>query len=208
LRNIQERVLQVRMLMNDPESHKKQASSAMSIIADAAANSQSIPFHNSLQSLPSRVSNNSIFDRGNSLSRQIDPLKKRRGATASVVVNASDMDTPSKTSLSISSTESPMTISYQQQSLKPMVTTMKGSSSLDILSTSSSSNPLAPVILDQISTVNNSFIGNATIATPETPIGQVVESGQEQTGRWTREEHEAFLSALQKYGKEWKKSSG
>mmetsp|Transcript_28513 Transcript_28513/g.43107 ORF Transcript_28513/g.43107 Transcript_28513/m.43107 type:complete len:1126 (+) Transcript_28513:144-3521(+) len=39
---------------------------------------------------------------------------------------------------------------------------------------------------------------------PNTP-GRVVESGQEQTGRWTREEHEAFLRALEMYGKEWKK---
>jgi SHAQKYF class myb-like DNA-binding protein len=37
------------------------------------------------------------------------------------------------------------------------------------------------------------------------PGGRVVESGQEQTGRWTREEHEAFLKGLQLYGKEWKK---
>ena len=37
------------------------------------------------------------------------------------------------------------------------------------------------------------------------PGGKVVESGQEHTGRWTKEEHEAFLSALQMYGKEWKK---
>ena len=35
--------------------------------------------------------------------------------------------------------------------------------------------------------------------------GRVVESGQDHTGRWTREEHEAFLSALNQYGKEWKK---
>lgn len=34
---------------------------------------------------------------------------------------------------------------------------------------------------------------------------KVVEQGQEHTGRWTREEHEAFLLALQQYGKEWKK---
>eukprot|EP00548_Thalassiothrix_antarctica_P009026 CAMPEP_0194152770 /NCGR_PEP_ID=MMETSP0152-20130528/53887_1 /TAXON_ID=1049557 /ORGANISM="Thalassiothrix antarctica, Strain L6-D1" /LENGTH=1121 /DNA_ID=CAMNT_0038857549 /DNA_START=103 /DNA_END=3468 /DNA_ORIENTATION=- len=39
---------------------------------------------------------------------------------------------------------------------------------------------------------------------PNTP-GRVVESGQEHTGRWTREEHEAFLGALNMYGKEWKK---
>jgi SHAQKYF class myb-like DNA-binding protein len=39
---------------------------------------------------------------------------------------------------------------------------------------------------------------------PNTP-GRVVETGQEATGRWTKEEHEAFLSALQTYGKEWKK---
>lgn len=43
------------------------------------------------------------------------------------------------------------------------------------------------------------------VNTPETPLGRVVESGQEQTGRWTREEHDAFLQALRKYGKEWKK---
>ena len=39
---------------------------------------------------------------------------------------------------------------------------------------------------------------------PTTP-GRVVETGQEHTGRWTKEEHESFLSALKKYGKEWKK---
>lgn len=38
----------------------------------------------------------------------------------------------------------------------------------------------------------------------DTP-GKVVDSGHEHTGRWTREEHEAFLSALRVYGKEWKK---
>lgn len=30
-------------------------------------------------------------------------------------------------------------------------------------------------------------------------------AGSEQTGRWTRKEHELFLDALKKYGKEWKK---
>jgi SHAQKYF class myb-like DNA-binding protein len=39
---------------------------------------------------------------------------------------------------------------------------------------------------------------------PNTP-GRVVETGQEHTGRWTKEEHEAFLIALKTYGKEWKK---
>lgn len=39
---------------------------------------------------------------------------------------------------------------------------------------------------------------------PNTP-GKVVESGHEQTGRWTKQEHEAFLDALRMYGKEWKK---
>lgn len=38
-----------------------------------------------------------------------------------------------------------------------------------------------------------------------TPLGKVVETGQEHTGRWTKEEHDAFLTALQLYGKEWKK---
>ena len=40
---------------------------------------------------------------------------------------------------------------------------------------------------------------------PLTPVGKVVEAGQEHTGRWTKEEHEAFLAGLQQYGKEWKK---
>ena len=31
---------------------------------------------------------------------------------------------------------------------------------------------------------------------------------QEHIGRWTEEEHEAFLSGLQEYGKEWKKVAG
>lgn len=39
---------------------------------------------------------------------------------------------------------------------------------------------------------------------PSTP-GRVVDTGSEHTGRWTREEHAAFLSALKMYGKEWKK---
>ena len=39
---------------------------------------------------------------------------------------------------------------------------------------------------------------------PNTP-GRVVETGQEHTGRWTKEEHESFLVALKMYGKEWKK---
>lgn len=39
---------------------------------------------------------------------------------------------------------------------------------------------------------------------PNTP-GKVVDTGQEHTGRWTREEHAAFLSALKTHGKEWKK---
>lgn len=39
---------------------------------------------------------------------------------------------------------------------------------------------------------------------PSTP-GRVVQTGQEHTGRWTKEEHDAFLGALKMYGKEWKK---
>ena len=35
--------------------------------------------------------------------------------------------------------------------------------------------------------------------------GKVVEAGQEQTGRWTKQEHEAFLLALRTYRKEWEK---
>ena len=35
--------------------------------------------------------------------------------------------------------------------------------------------------------------------------GRVVETGQEHTGRWTKEEHDNFLIGLKMYGKEWKK---
>ncbi len=47
-----------------------------------------------------------------------------------------------------------------------------------------------------------SFVGGKLDA--NTP-GRLVETGQEQTGRWTKEEHEAFLKGLKLYGKEWKK---
>lgn len=49
--------------------------------------------------------------------------------------------------------------------------------------------------------IPTSNVSGSTAVTP----GRVVESGQEHTGRWTREEHEAFLNALKLYGKEWKK---
>jgi len=48
----------------------------------------------------------------------------------------------------------------------------------------------------------STFVGDKL--DPNTP-GRVVETGQEHTGRWTKEEHEAFLMALKLYGKEWKK---
>lgn len=46
---------------------------------------------------------------------------------------------------------------------------------------------------------------NGGIAVGTSTPGKVVETGQEHTGRWTKAEHEAFLKALQTYGKEWKK---
>ena len=52
---------------------------------------------------------------------------------------------------------------------------------------------------------NNNNNINAPPPAPSSSSTRVVESGQEHTGRWTREEHEAFLSALEQYGKEWKK---
>ncbi|KAL3797410.1 hypothetical protein HJC23_010536 [Cyclotella cryptica] len=47
-------------------------------------------------------------------------------------------------------------------------------------------------------------------ATPSTtvapqPTQGIVPTGQEQTGRWTRDEQERFIHALETYGKEWKK---
>ncbi len=42
-------------------------------------------------------------------------------------------------------------------------------------------------------------------AAAPTALGSVIEPGQEATGRWTRDEHEAFLIGLKLYGKEWKK---
>jgi len=49
-----------------------------------------------------------------------------------------------------------------------------------------------------------SHMTNHSAMDPRVP-GKVVETGQEHTGRWTKEEHEAFMHALQVYGKEWKK---
>jgi SHAQKYF class myb-like DNA-binding protein len=43
--------------------------------------------------------------------------------------------------------------------------------------------------------------GGSTTTNPP----RVVESGREHTGRWTRDEHQKFLAALNLYGKEWKK---
>jgi SHAQKYF class myb-like DNA-binding protein len=37
------------------------------------------------------------------------------------------------------------------------------------------------------------------------PQGKAIEAGNEHTGRWTKEEHGAFLLGLQMHGKEWKK---
>ena len=51
-------------------------------------------------------------------------------------------------------------------------------------------------------TVPNTMPTNMKISSPQ---GKIVESGMEHTGRWTKEEHEAFMAALQLYGKEWKK---
>ena len=78
--------------------------------------------------------------------------------------------------------------------------------------TTSTMNALSSATIGIQSTVPNTSIptksgtfqgiGGVSI---KAPLGKVVESGQEHTGRWTKEEHEAFLSGLQTYGKEWKK---
>lgn len=34
---------------------------------------------------------------------------------------------------------------------------------------------------------------------------QVCAQGMEHTGRWTRQEHDRFMAALKRFGKEWKK---
>lgn len=51
---------------------------------------------------------------------------------------------------------------------------------------------------------DDAIAGGVAKLDPNTP-GRVVETGMEHTGRWTKEEHDAFLSALKMYGKEWKK---
>lgn len=58
-----------------------------------------------------------------------------------------------------------------------------------------------PLYYDQTSSKSRA---RSVTVDPNTP-GKVVETGKEHTGRWTKEEHEAFLSALKMYGKEWKK---
>ena len=52
---------------------------------------------------------------------------------------------------------------------------------------------------------NNNSGGLSAPASLASSKQKVIFPGQEHTGRWTKEEHEAFLSALQQYGKEWKK---
>ena len=47
--------------------------------------------------------------------------------------------------------------------------------------------------------------GEGLLKLDPSPLGRVVETGHEHTGRWTKEEHDAFLSGLKMYGKEWKK---
>lgn len=69
-------------------------------------------------------------------------------------------------------------------------------SQTSILLSAASANPQQQ---QQLPPVNQPLVGI------QSPLGKVVESGHEHTGRWTKEEHEAFLAALQLYGKEWKK---
>jgi len=65
--------------------------------------------------------------------------------------------------------------------------------------------PHPQTILSTATAPPHHTISNLGPGNPNSPLGKVVESGHEHTGRWTKEEHEAFLSALQLYGKEWKK---
>jgi SHAQKYF class myb-like DNA-binding protein len=74
----------------------------------------------------------------------------------------------------------------------------------------SNKSDVTPSTLDlphQSATTISSLSGKPTMPkrNPSTPVGKVVDAGQEQTGRWTREEHQAFLAGLNQYGKEWKK---
>lgn len=48
---------------------------------------------------------------------------------------------------------------------------------------------------------SNNSIGGGSLGSLEDPASDSIEH----TGRWTKEEHEAFLAGLQKFGKEWKK---
>jgi len=43
------------------------------------------------------------------------------------------------------------------------------------------------------------------VTTPTSATGKLVESGAENTGRWTKKEHQLFLAGLELYGKQWKK---
>ena len=82
----------------------------------------------------------------------------------------------------------------------------------DFLSSEESSSTL---VLQNAGTVGATPASTEQVTTPSSaspqqsaalgPLGKVVDPGQEHTGRWTKEEHESFLSALQMYGKEWKR---
>ena len=78
---------------------------------------------------------------------------------------------------------------------QPQLNSMSGSSD--------QSNPPPSTTKNIASTRHNN--SHIDIMKPSTPLGKVVDAGQEHTGRWTKEEHEAFLKGLQQYGKEWKK---
>jgi SHAQKYF class myb-like DNA-binding protein len=76
----------------------------------------------------------------------------------------------------------------------------------------SQSPPIASPAEDSSSDSRQALISNpaTNVSSPAATSGskpklKVVEIGQEHTGRWTREEHESFLLALQNHGKEWKK---
>ena len=65
--------------------------------------------------------------------------------------------------------------------------------------------PQQPDPVDESNTPSEPEATETPVQYEERPLGPVCQLGQEQTGRWTRDEQERFIEGLERYGKEWKK---